>query len=63
MTDREQSDPLARTPNRSGYRCRAHHDQRVTWRGTGCTKCPPPGIRKPKQRKRTKPTTSEGATQ
>ena len=45
--------------NRSGYRCRAHHDQLVTWRGTGCTKCPLPGIRKPKQRKRTKPTITE----
>ena len=23
----------------SGYRCRDHHDQPVTWRGTGCTRC------------------------
>ena len=21
------------------YRCRAHHDQPVTWRGKGCTAC------------------------
>lgn len=23
----------------TGYRCRIHHDQPVTWRGTGCTRC------------------------
>lgn len=23
----------------SGYVCRDHHDQPVTWRGTGCTQC------------------------
>jgi len=27
--------PVAAT----GYRCRDHHDQPVTWRGTGCTRC------------------------
>ena len=26
-------------PIGSGYRCRDHHDQPVTWRGKGCTKC------------------------
>lgn len=23
----------------AGYRCRDHHDQPVTWRGKGCTRC------------------------
>ena len=23
----------------TGYRCRDHHDEPVTWRGTGCTRC------------------------
>jgi len=23
----------------TGYRCRVHHDQPVTWRGKGCTQC------------------------
>jgi hypothetical protein len=23
----------------TGYVCRDHHDQPVTWRGTGCTRC------------------------
>lgn len=23
----------------TGYVCRDHHDQPVTWRGTGCTQC------------------------
>lgn len=30
------------TPARAiltGYRCRDHHNQPVTWRGKGCTRC------------------------
>jgi len=52
------------TLTRSGYRCRVHHNQPVTWRGTGCQECPPPGNRKSKRRKYPKPsTTTEGASQ
>ena len=35
----------------TGYVCRVHHDQPVTWRGTGCTRC----TRKPKARKASQP--------
>lgn len=27
------------TPTATGYVCRDHHDQAVTWRGTGCKAC------------------------
>jgi hypothetical protein len=36
----------------TGYRCRVHHNQPVTWRGTGCQECPPPGVKRPKQRRK-----------
>jgi len=41
ITDITQDDdppPVARS--RSLYRCRAHPDQAVTWRGRGCPSCP-----------------------
>ena len=31
--------PAPRPITSSGYVCRVHHDQPVTWRGTGCTRC------------------------
>jgi hypothetical protein len=37
--------------NRSGYRCREHHTQSVTFRGKGCQLCPTVGIKKSKRRK------------
>ena len=42
----------------TGYRCRDHHNQPVTFRGKGCQLCPPPGIKKSKRRK-PKPTITE----
>ena len=27
------------SPTATGYRCRDHHDQPVTWRGKGCSRC------------------------
>lgn len=40
----------------SGYVCRVHHEQAVTWRGTGCALCSP---RKPQQRKASQPSDYE----
>jgi hypothetical protein len=34
-----QAVPQAKAAPPSGYVCRAHHDQAVTWRGTGCARC------------------------
>ena len=31
--------PTPKANTATGYVCRDHHDQPVTWRGTGCTRC------------------------
>lgn len=43
--DRPAAAPPPPTPGpdtESPYRCRVHLEQPVTWRGTGCAKCPRP---------------------
>ena len=32
-------EPEPRPITATGYRCRVHHDEPVTWRGTGCPIC------------------------
>ena len=62
MNDREPpGDPVP--VKFGGYRCRVHLDRAVTWRGTSCPECPPPGVKRPKQRQRTNPTITEEYTQ
>jgi len=34
-----QTAPQAKAAPLSGYVCRVHHDEPVTWRGTGCARC------------------------
>jgi len=36
-----EDQPISPARSRSLYRCRAHPDQSVTWRGRGCPACPP----------------------
>ena len=38
VSEAAQDDANPLTPA-TGYRCRDHHDQPVTWRGKGCTRC------------------------
>jgi hypothetical protein len=46
-----QTPSTGSTPTRSSYRCRDHHHIPVTWRGKGCTLCPPLHTKKSKRRK------------
>ena len=53
-----QAAPQPKAAPLSAYVCRVHHDQSVTWRGTGCTKC----TRTTKQRKASQPSDYEMET-
>jgi|BarGraNGADG00212_1021973.scaffolds.fasta_scaffold25372_4 hypothetical protein len=53
--------PVPPARSRGLYRCRAHPNQAVTWRGRGCPACPPRNQSKAERRAKRK--TVEAAEQ